>query len=138
MYAHLSYGTCYFLLQAIDMICFRWHGLRPLAWQRQLVLHRFKAPQIEGEFKPFGTDKEQEELRKAQALYPDRYMYLGVGSDYSPWRGNSWGHYVKVLVTDAKGTPPVNKYGGANAYGMPLERFLKSEWVQEHAACGVK
>ena len=136
MYAPLAYGAWFFVLQTIDIMCFRWHGLRPLAWQKQLIAHRFKAPQIDSQFRPFGTDKERAELQRAQALFPDRYMYLGAGCDYSPWQGNRWCHYVKVLVTDSKGTPPPTRYGGGgNCYGMPLERFLETEWVQQQQSC---
>ena len=131
MYPQVAYGAWYLMLLTIDMTCFGWHGFRPTSWQRQLVMHRFRAPHG-GEFKPFGTDKERAALKKAQALYPDRYMYLGAGSDYSPWYGNRWCHYVKVLVTDEKGTPPADKYGGSNCYGMPWEHFLQTERVKNN------
>ena len=77
MYPQVAYGAWYLMLLTIDMTCFGWHGFRPTSWQRQLVMHRFRAPHG-GEFKPFGTDKERAALKKAQALYPDRYMYLSL------------------------------------------------------------
>ena len=129
MFAHLAYGAWNLVLRVIDTCCFRWHGIRPSAWQRQLVKHRFRALHG-GEFKSGGTDKELAALKKAQALYPERYMYLGVGSEYSPWYGERWCHYVKVLVTDRKGTPPANKYGGGGCWGMGWDSFLETEWVK--------
>lgn len=136
MYAHLSYGAWFLVLRCIDAMCFSWHGVRPAAWQRQLMRHRGSAPHG-GEFQSGGTEKERAELRAKQALYPDRYMYLGAGSSYSPWYGERWHHYVKVLVTDNKGTPPPNKYGGPDAYGMPFERFIETEWAKTQA-CAIK
>lgn len=76
----------------------------------------------------FGTDQERAKLKAAQALYPDLYMYLGAGTDYSPWYGYRWGHSVKVLVIDETGAPPENKYGGANSYGMLFDQFKSTEW----------
>ena len=132
MSLHILYGARYILLCVIDMLCFRWHGYRPLAWQKQLVHHAFTAPQG-GSLVPFGTDKERQELTAAQALFPDRYMYLGVGMSYSPLEGERWLHYVKVLVKDATGAPPTNRYGGGSCYGMPFERFLETPWAKQHA-----
>jgi hypothetical protein len=129
MSAHLAYGAWYLALLIVDTCLFRWHGIRPVAWQRQFVRHRFRAPHG-GEFKSFGTDKERAALKKAQALYPERHMYLGAGADYSPWYGERWCHYVKVLVTDDKGTPPVNKYGDGTGWGMEWDQFLETDWVK--------
>ena len=66
-------------------------------------------------------------------------MYLGLGSRYSPWYGYRWGHDVKVLVTDRKGTPPANKYGGGGCWGMKWEDLLQTEWVdkQKRELCAV-
>ena len=133
MYAHFAYGAWYLVLFAVDVCCFRWHGRRPVVWQRQLLKHRFRAP-AGGEVKSFGTEKELAELVKAQAMYPDRYMYLGAGSKYSPWSGQRWGHYVKVLVTDHRGTPPSKRYGDQNSWGMDWDRFLQTEWVHGQGA----
>ena len=123
MYAPLAYGAWFCLLQTIDTLFFKWHGFRPIIWQKQLVAHSFNAPQVHTDFTPFVNEKERAELQRAQALYPDRYMYLGAGADYSPYCGNRWCHYVKVLVTDHKGTPPPDKYGGPNCYGMLGDLF---------------
>jgi len=95
------------------------------------VQHSFRAPHG-GVSVPGGTAEERAELKRAQALYPDRYMYLGAGSHYSPWYGNRWCHYVKVLVTDHNGTPPADKYGGGDCWGMAWERFLETEWVKNN------
>ena len=57
-------------------------------------------------------------------------MHLGAGSDYSPWYGERWGHYVKVLVIDHKGTPPVIRFGDGNCWGMEWDQFIDTEWVQ--------
>lgn len=129
MYAQLAYGAWFLVLTTIDTCVFKWHGVRPVAWQRQLVRHRFNAPHG-GIFVSGGTEKERAKLRRAQALYPERYMYLGAGSDYSPWYGERWGHDVKVLVTDNKGTPPADKYGGSDCWGMGWGQFLETEWVK--------
>ena len=130
MYAQLIYGGRYLLLRTIDLCCFSWHGWRPLSWQMQLITHNFCAPHG-GVYNPFGTAEERAALEKAQALYPDRHMYLGLGSRYSPWYGYQWGHDVKVLVTDRKGTPPTNKYGGSGCWGMKWKHFLQTEWVDK-------
>ena len=129
MTAQLTYAMHHLLLRTIDTTCFSWHGLRPLAWQRKLIDHRFRAPHA-GQVVPFGTPDEQAMLAAAQALYPDNHMYLAVGSHYSPWYGYTWHHHVKVVVRDSTGTPPDNKYGGGGAYGMPFENFKQSEWAQ--------
>jgi hypothetical protein len=76
-------------------------------WQRQLLKHRFRAP-AGGEFKSFGTEKELAELEKAQAMYPERHMYLGAGSKYSPWYGQRWGHYVATSFCDMALTRRLN------------------------------
>jgi len=129
MYAQLAYGMRFLALNVIDTCCFNWHGIRPVAWQRQLMQHRLRAPH--NCFRYGGTNKEQVELKRAQALYPDRFMYLGIGSEYSPWIGSRMCHRVKVLVTDHMGTPPVNKYGDANCWGMEWGCFLETEWVKK-------
>ena len=132
--AHFVYGMRYFLLRVIDQTCFAWHSYRPLAWQRQLVDHRFRAPHG-GQVVPFGTDKERQMLANAQALYPDYHMYLGVGSQYSPWYGYTWSHYVKLLVKNSTGERPENKYGGSGGcYGMSFDQFQETE----HARAALK
>jgi hypothetical protein len=64
-------------------------------------------------------------------------MYLGAGSKYSPWYGQCWGHYVKVLPTDHQGKPPSNGYGDLNSesWGMAWDRFLETDWVKYQATC---
>ena len=132
MCAQLAYGGMFLLLRtaAVDLCCFSWHGLRPVGWQRQLVKHRLYAPHG-GEIVPLGTDRERKALKKAQALFPDRYMYLGVGARFSPWYCCHWSHYVKVLVIDGQGTPPENKYGWGDCWGMEWDDFLQTEWVKK-------
>ena len=115
MYAQLAYGAWFVVLRVTG---------------RQRLKHRLSAPEWRGsEFRYGGTEKEQAELRRAQALYPSRHMYLGIGSEYSPWYGTRARHTVRVLVTDHKGTPPTRRYGDANAWGMEWGRFLETEWV---------
>ena len=117
----LWYGARYAMLLLTDTLLFRWHGQRPDYWVRTLVHHRFTAPIHECHSSPSAHDLSA--LRAAQTLYPDRTVYLALGSRSSPWYGTRFFHKVKVLVGGADGSPPSSPGDG---YGMELARFRQT------------
>jgi hypothetical protein len=110
------------MLMLVDTLAFAWHGARPLWWNRELVKHRFASPMLQYSSAP--SEQDFEALRAAQRLYPDRTLYLALGSEYSPWVGTRFFHHVKVLVGDRYGSLPSHP---ANGYGISLERFRRLE-----------
>ena len=120
----LAYGARYGALLLVDTLLFSWHGFRPLSWQREFLGHRFASPIVHCGNIPTGQDFQA--LRVAQAMYPDRTVYLGLGSRYSPWYGKTFFHEVKVLVgSGGDGAPPKRTVDG---YGIPLEQFRRLPW----------
>ena len=115
------YGARYAMLLLADTLFFGWHGQRPNYWVRTLVHHRFTAPMHACDGHPSAQDLSA--LRAAQTLYPDRTVYLALGSQSSPWYGTRFFHVVKVLVGGADGSPPSRPGDG---YGMTLAQFRRT------------
>ena len=117
----LWYGARYAVLLLTDTLLYSWHGQRPDSWVRTLIHHRFTAPMHACASHPSAQDLSA--WRAAQARYPDRIVYLALGSKSSPWYGTYFFHQVKVLVGSADGSPPSSPGDG---YGMELARFRQS------------
>ena len=113
------YGLRYALLLLADNVLFAWHGYRPTAWLCQFMAHRFASPMRSGSSTPSLQDLQA--LRAAQVLYPDRTIYLALGSEYSPWFGTRFFHEVKVLVRDSSSAHP------GDCYGISLARFVQTQ-----------
>jgi len=117
-----GYGARYGMLMLVDTLAFAWHGHRPSWWVGEMVKHRFASPLITCSSVP--TEQDFEALHEAQRLYPDRTLYLALGSEYSPWFGTRFFHHVKVLVGDWDGSLPSRP---TNRYGISLEQFRRLE-----------
>lgn len=117
-----GYGARYGMLMLVDTLAFAWHGARPLWWNRELVKHRFASPMFHCSSAP--SEQDLEALLAAQRLYPDRFVYLALGFEYSPWVGTRFFHHVKVEVGDRDGSVPSRPGTG---YGIALEQFRRLE-----------
>jgi len=121
-----GYGARYGMLMLIDTLGFAWHGHRPSWWVGELVKHRFASPMIGCSHVP--SEQDFEALRAARRLYPDRTLYLALGSEFSPWVGTRFFHHVKVVVGDRDGSVPSSP---ANGYGISLEQFRRLEFGRD-------